>query len=54
MTPDEEYALYTDPMNQQPQGPPRRRGESTPSATVPVRFRDHPTQTAAFYAEREG
>jgi predicted HicB family RNase H-like nuclease len=36
MTPDEEYAFYARPENQQPQGPPRRRAGL--SATVPVRF----------------
>jgi predicted HicB family RNase H-like nuclease len=36
MTPDEEYAFYARPENQQPLGPPRRRAGL--SATVPVRF----------------
>jgi len=37
MTPDEEYAFYADPRNQEPQGKPRRR---RPRLTdpVPVRF----------------
>ena len=34
MTPDEEFAFYARPENQEPQGPPRRRL----TATVPVRF----------------
>ncbi len=35
MTPDEEYAFYTRPENQRPQGPGRRL-----TASVPVRFPD--------------
>jgi len=34
MTPDEEFAFYARPENQEPQGPGRRRL----TATVPVRF----------------
>jgi len=34
MTPDEEFAFYARPENQEPQGPRRRRL----TATVPVRF----------------
>ncbi|QQS00257.1 MAG: CopG family transcriptional regulator [Austwickia sp.] len=37
MTPDQEYAFYAEPQNQQPQGPPRRRRQAL-SAPVPVRF----------------
>lgn len=37
MTPDEEYAFYSDPQNQDPQGPPRRRARPL-SSPVPVRF----------------
>jgi len=36
MSPDEEYAFYARPENQQPQGSPRRRTGLT--AMVPVRF----------------
>jgi hypothetical protein len=38
MTPDEEYAFYARPENQEPQGPARRRDGSRLSAPVPVRF----------------
>lgn len=38
MTPDEEYELYTQPENQAPQGPPRRRQRANLTAMVPVRF----------------
>ena len=38
MTPDEEYAFYTQPENQEPQGPARRRDGTRLSAPVPVRF----------------
>lgn len=37
MTPEQEYDHYTDPANQQPQGPPRRR-QPRLSEMVPVRF----------------
>lgn len=37
MTPDEEYAFYADPRNQEPQGKPRRRRPRLPDP-VPVRF----------------
>lgn len=37
MTPDEEYALYADPKNQTPQGPPIRRRAKL-SAPVPIRL----------------
>lgn len=37
MTPDEEYAFYSDPKNQTPQGPPVRRRAKL-SAPVPVRL----------------
>ena len=37
MTPDEEYDFYAQPENQQPQGPPRRRGARL-TAPIPVRF----------------
>lgn len=37
MTPEQEYALYADPRNQEPQGPPRRRKRPL-STPVPVRF----------------
>lgn len=36
MTRQEEYDYYAKPENQQPQGPPRRRGKLT--EIVPVRF----------------
>jgi predicted HicB family RNase H-like nuclease len=38
MTPDEEFAFYARPENQEPQGPPRRRDGTRLSAPVPVRF----------------
>jgi predicted HicB family RNase H-like nuclease len=38
MTPDEEYAFYARPENQEPQGPVRRRDGARLSAPVPVRF----------------
>jgi hypothetical protein len=38
MTPDEEYAFYAQPENQEPQGPARRRDGTRLSAPVPVRF----------------
>jgi hypothetical protein len=38
MTPDEEYAFYARPENQEPQGPARRRDGVRLSAPVPVRF----------------
>jgi predicted HicB family RNase H-like nuclease len=38
MTPDEEYAFYARPENQEPQGPARRRDGARLSAPVPVRF----------------
>ena len=38
MTPDEEYAFYARPENQEPQGPARRRDGTRLSAPVPVRF----------------
>lgn len=38
MTPDEEYAFYAQPENQEPQGPPRRRRPSRFTEVVPVRF----------------
>ena len=38
MTPDEEYAFYAQPENQEPQGPARRRHAAPLSAPVPVRF----------------
>jgi predicted HicB family RNase H-like nuclease len=38
MTPDEEYAFYAQPENQEPQGPARRRDGTPLSAPVPVRF----------------
>jgi hypothetical protein len=38
MTPDEEYAFYARPENQEPQGPARRRDGGRLSAPVPVRF----------------
>lgn len=38
MTPDEEYAFYAQPENQEPQGPARRRDGAPLSAPVPVRF----------------
>jgi len=37
MTPEQEYAFYADPDNQEPQGPPRRRKRPL-STPVPVRF----------------
>ena len=37
LTPDQEYEFYSDPRNQEPQGPPRRRKRPL-SAPVPVRF----------------
>lgn len=37
-TPDEEYAFYAEPENQEPQGPPHRRNPRRLSAPVPVRF----------------
>ena len=37
LTPDEEYAFYSRPENQEPQGQPRRRGKGL-SSTIPVRF----------------
>lgn len=37
MSPDEEYAFYADPRNQEPQGPARRRRRPM-SAPIPVRF----------------
>jgi hypothetical protein len=37
MTPNEEYDFYTQPENQEPQGPPRRRS-SRLSSMVPVRL----------------
>ena len=37
MTPDEEYAFYADPQNQNPQGPPVRR-RTRLSDPVPVRL----------------
>lgn len=36
MTPDQEYAFYARPENQEPQGKPRRRARL--SAPIPVRF----------------
>ena len=38
MTPDEEYAFYAQPENQEPQGPARHRDGAQLSAPVPVRF----------------
>ena len=38
MTPDEEYAFYARPENQERQGPARRRNGARLSAPVPVRF----------------
>ena len=38
MTPDEEYAFYARPENQEPQGPARLRDGTRLSAPVPVRF----------------
>ena len=38
MTPDEEYAFYMRPENQESQGPARRRDGARLSAPVPVRF----------------
>jgi predicted HicB family RNase H-like nuclease len=38
ITPDEEYAFYAQPENQEPQGPARRRDGTPLSAPVPVRF----------------
>ena len=38
MTPEEEYAFYAEPDNQEPQGPARRRSAGRLSAPVPVRF----------------
>lgn len=38
MTPEQEYEFYAQPENQQPQGPPRKRRNSSLSAMVPVRF----------------
>lgn len=38
MTPDQEYEFYAQPENQRPQGPPRKRRNSSLSAMVPVRF----------------
>jgi hypothetical protein len=38
MTPEEEYAFYAQPENQEPQGPARRRNAARLSAPVPVRF----------------
>lgn len=37
MTPDEEYAFYAQPANQEPQGQPRRRTKRL-TAPIPVRF----------------
>lgn len=37
MTPEQEYAFYADPINQEPQGPARRRKRPL-STPVPVRF----------------
>lgn len=37
MTAEEENAFYSDPLNQEPQGPPVRRKKRL-SAPVPVRF----------------
>ena len=37
MTPDEEYEFYADPVNQEPQGRPRRR-RSRLTTPIPVRF----------------
>jgi predicted HicB family RNase H-like nuclease len=38
MTPDEEYAFYAQPENQEAQGPARHRDGTRLSAPVPVRF----------------
>jgi hypothetical protein len=38
MTPEEEYAFYAEPENQEPQGPARTRQPARLSAPVPVRF----------------
>ena len=37
MTPDEEYEFHRDPVNQEPQGRPRRRKPRLTSS-IPVRF----------------
>lgn len=37
MTPEQEYEFFADPLNQEPQGPPRRRKRPL-STPVPVRF----------------
>jgi predicted HicB family RNase H-like nuclease len=50
MTPDEEYAFYSQPEHQTPQGPPTRRRKSTRlSAAVPVRL---PEEVLAEIRER--
>lgn len=38
MTPEEEYAFYAKPENQEPQGPAHRRRAARLSPPVPVRF----------------
>lgn len=50
MTPDEEYAFYARPENQEPQGNPRRHPRHL-SAPIPVRFTDE--QLAAIRQRAE-
>jgi hypothetical protein len=38
MTPDQEYEFFSQPENQEPQGPAHRRRQSRLSEMVPVRF----------------
>lgn len=52
MTPDEEYAFYARPENQEPQGAPRRRSRRL-SAPIPVRFTDEQLDAIRQRAEAD-
>ena len=53
MTPDQEYELYADPSNQEPQGPPVRRRQRM-GAPIPVRLPDDVRREVDAHAAADG